>query len=103
MPPLAPDVLSDLNLTPLARSPCCDILLAAHYIILPMCVTAVVNSKVIAVLFTFVPLFGLWNLNFISIELENPFGVDDNDLPMIHFQTEMNAGQRRLKLHARTD
>ena len=25
-------------------------------------------------------------LNFIGVELENPFGRDDNDLPLEHFQ-----------------
>ena len=29
-------------------------------------------------------------LNFIGVELENPFGQDDNDLPLDHFQDEMN-------------
>ena len=29
-------------------------------------------------------------LNFIGVELENPFGQDANDLPLDHFQDEMN-------------
>ena len=28
----------------------------------------------------------MFALNFISIELENPFGLDANDLPLTHFQ-----------------
>jgi predicted membrane chloride channel (bestrophin family) len=28
----------------------------------------------------------MFALNFISIELENPFGLDANDLPLPHFQ-----------------
>ena len=28
----------------------------------------------------------MFALNFISIELENPFGLDANDLPLAHFQ-----------------
>lgn len=30
--------------------------------------------------------WGMFALNFISIELENPFGLDANDLPLAHFQ-----------------
>merc|ERR1712048_1292432 len=30
-------------------------------------------------------------LNSIAGELENPFGTDSNDLPMVHFQGEMNS------------
>ena len=31
----------------------------------------------------FVAIFGYWNLNMIAVELENPFGDDPNDLPLI--------------------
>merc|ERR1719276_354768 len=49
-----------------------------------------VDDYIWAPLFTFVPIFGMFSLNFIGIELENPFGDDDNDLPLDHFQSEMN-------------
>lgn len=78
------------------------ILLALNYFLTPSVITANVNSKILACVFTFVPMFGLWNLNFISIELENPFGTDDNDLPMEHFQQEMNNCLMML-LHPNTD
>lgn len=45
---------------------------------------------------------GMFALNFISIELENPFGLDANDLPLTHFQKEMNDCLLML-LHLNTD
>lgn len=56
----------------------------------PMMISALIDSKVWAPVFTFVPIFGMFSLNFIGVELENPFGSDDNDLPLDHFQAEMN-------------
>merc|ERR1712054_304733 len=50
-----------------------------------------VANKVWTPFFTFVPLFAMFSINFVGVELENPFGDDDNDLPLNHFQYEMNA------------
>lgn len=66
------------------------ILLIINIFLTPMMVTCLVSSKVLAAIFSFVPIFGMYSLNFIGVELENPFGNDDNDLPLDHFQTEMN-------------
>lgn len=44
----------------------------------------------------------MFALNFISIELENPFGLDANDLPLSEFQKEMNDCLLML-LHPNTD
>merc|ERR1719482_1278571 len=64
--------------------------------------TSMLTSQVFIVVFTFLPVFGLYCLNFIAGELENPFGTDDNDLPLEHFQTEMNNCLMML-LHPNTD
>lgn len=77
-------------------------LLLLHCFLTPMIITAVVKSKVLAAIFTFIPIFGLYSLNFIAVELENPFGTDANDLPMSHFQEEMNTCLMML-LHENTD
>merc|ERR1719343_8542 len=61
-----------------------------------------VTNPATAAALTFLPLFGVYSLNFIAIELENPFGEDDNDLPLVHFQTEMNSCLLML-LHYNTD
>jgi len=77
-------------------------LLMALTVLTPLMLSALLSSKVLVALFCFVPIFGLFSLNFIAIELENPFGVDTNDLPLQHFQDEMNSCLLML-LHDNTD
>jgi len=69
---------------------------------MPFVITSLVKSKVLAAIFSFFPLFGMFALDFISIELENPFGTDANDLPLQNFQHEMNNCLLML-LHYNTD
>jgi len=66
-------------------------LLLLHVVLTPMLLTCIIKSKVWAPLFTFVPIFAMFCVNFVAVELENPFGDDENDLPLDHFQTEMNT------------
>jgi len=61
-----------------------------------------VFSKVLAAMLTFVPIVGMASLNLVATELENPFGTDANDLPLYHFQSEMNNCLLML-LHSGTD
>merc|ERR1712232_595059 len=68
----------------------------------PIMIGQAVRSKIFAALFTFVPIFGMYSINIIALELENPFGTDDNDLPLWHFQKEMNSCLLML-VHPRTD
>merc|ERR1712039_1076259 len=67
-----------------------SILLFLHMIMTPVMISNLIESWPWACIFTFVPIFGMFSLNFVAIELENPFGDDDNDLPLLHFQKEMN-------------
>merc|ERR1719410_2293258 len=67
-----------------------------------MMMSTLLTNPFTASILTFVILFGVFSLNFIAIELENPFGKDDNDLPLEHFQTEMNSCLLML-LHYNTD
>lgn len=59
-------------------------------VLTPIMITSVITGKVCALGLTFVTMFGMFSLNFISGELENPFGSDANDLPLTRFQQEMN-------------
>merc|ERR1712113_116280 len=77
-------------------------LLMLHVVMTPMMISCLIASKIWAPLFTFVPIFGMFSLSFIGIELENPFGDDDNDLPLDHFQSEMNTCLLML-LHENAD
>jgi len=77
-------------------------LLLLHSIITPLVVSSCVRSLVLAPVLCFIPLFGAHALNFTAMELEDPFGEDANDLPLAHFQIEMNKCLLML-LHPHTD
>jgi len=77
-------------------------LLLSLTVLTPLMLSNLIASKILVAFFTFVPIFGMFSLNFIAIELENPFGVDDNDLPLANFQLEMNSCLLML-LHHNTD
>jgi len=67
------------------------VLLVVHSIFTPVMITQAIPTNLpMTGLITFFPSFGLWSLNFAAQELEMPFGQDINDLPMQHFQQEMN-------------
>lgn len=66
------------------------ILLIWQTIFTPVLMSQIVANKVCAALLSFLPIFGMFSLNCVSIELEMPFGSDTNDLPLHHFQEEMN-------------
>jgi len=68
----------------------CDALLVIHWIIAPFVTCQWVTSYVWAFIFVFIQVFVLWALNFIAIEIENPFGTDPNDLDGRTMQMEMN-------------
>lgn len=77
-------------------------LLSLLVILTPIMIGQKVRNKFIASLLTFIPIFGMYSVNFIAMELENPFGIDANDLPLEHFQDEMNRCLLML-LHPNTD
>eukprot|EP00927_Polykrikos_kofoidii_P071890 TRINITY_DN6808_c1_g1_i1.p1 TRINITY_DN6808_c1_g1~~TRINITY_DN6808_c1_g1_i1.p1 ORF type:complete len:648 (-),score=75.50 TRINITY_DN6808_c1_g1_i1:83-2026(-) len=66
------------------------VLLLFQTALTPILVAAVIKSLVGAPIVTFLPLFGMWSVTFISGELEQPFGQDPNDLPLTELQFEMN-------------
>mmetsp|Transcript_98795 Transcript_98795/g.175941 ORF Transcript_98795/g.175941 Transcript_98795/m.175941 type:complete len:386 (+) Transcript_98795:32-1189(+) len=56
----------------------------------PIFLTNVITNKFVAMAVTFLPNFAVASLYQIAVELENPFGADANDLPLEHFQSEMD-------------
>jgi len=64
--------------------------LLVNMVLTPLMISACFTKVWMAVVFAFIPIFGLSCLNLICIELENPFGNDPNDLPLHHFQEDMN-------------
>eukprot|EP00929_Paragymnodinium_shiwhaense_P049410 TRINITY_DN2491_c3_g1_i1.p1 TRINITY_DN2491_c3_g1~~TRINITY_DN2491_c3_g1_i1.p1 ORF type:complete len:539 (+),score=132.24 TRINITY_DN2491_c3_g1_i1:154-1770(+) len=78
------------------------VLIFLHTVFTPVLISQHVTNKVCCVILSFLPIFGMQSLNFAAGELEMPFGTDDNDLPLRHFQTEMNQALLML-LHDMTD
>lgn len=79
-----------------------SLLLFANIFLTPILVTSIFTQPALCVIFSVIPIFGMSCLNFIGVELENPFGQDDNDLPLDHFQGEMNNCLLML-LHSSAD
>ncbi|CAE7910058.1 unnamed protein product [Symbiodinium microadriaticum] len=77
-------------------------LLAVHTVYTPFIIVSITTSLYWALPVSFVPIFGMIALNLVASELEMPFGTDENDLPLHHFQREMNQGLLLL-LHERSD
>jgi len=77
-------------------------LLIFYTVITPIVLTSLILHVVWAPAFTWIPVFASHALNIIAIELEDPFGGDDNDLPLAHFQSEMNRCLLML-MHPGTD
>lgn len=68
----------------------CDCLLAMHWIVVPFVNSQWATSPAWAAIFSFVQVFIFWSLNFIAVEIENPFGTDANDLEGHAMQQVMN-------------
>jgi len=66
------------------------LLLVIHSLFTPLIVTSFTSSYQWAIPVTFLPVFGMFALNQVAAQLEMPFGTDDNDLPLTHFQWEFN-------------
>eukprot|EP00440_Ansanella_granifera_P059596 gb/GFBE01064592.1/.p1 GENE.gb/GFBE01064592.1/~~gb/GFBE01064592.1/.p1 ORF type:complete len:535 (+),score=107.27 gb/GFBE01064592.1/:1-1605(+) len=77
-------------------------MLGIHAIFTPLIVTSMMKSFYWAIPVTFIPVFGMIALNLVATQLEMPFGLDDNDLPLAHFQTEMNMSLLLL-MHENAD
>mmetsp|Transcript_120784 Transcript_120784/g.240581 ORF Transcript_120784/g.240581 Transcript_120784/m.240581 type:complete len:650 (+) Transcript_120784:60-2009(+) len=78
----------------------CDMLLVLHWLMTPVVVLAWVDLYTWSGLLSFLQVFIVQALNLISVEIENPFGVDANDLDSGGMQEEMNG---YLTLFARHD
>jgi len=78
------------------------VLLFMYSVFTPVLFAVAVENEVWAALITFFPVFAMFSLDFAAIQLEMPFGDDANDLPLDHFQTEMNQSLLML-LHENSD
>lgn len=68
-----------------------SMLLLVHMLMAPCVFALMIGNRFWAPLLTFVSTFAFFYLDLVAIELENPFGLDSNDLPLHFFQEEMNS------------
>mmetsp|Transcript_50358 Transcript_50358/g.113188 ORF Transcript_50358/g.113188 Transcript_50358/m.113188 type:complete len:353 (+) Transcript_50358:107-1165(+) len=88
-------------LFPFPYAQTCDALLVMHWMITPVVTTQWSANILVTVVFTFIQVFILWSLNNIAVEIEIPFGDDDNDLNAAAMQLDMNTNLLLL-LHPNT-
>lgn len=72
------------------------IMLLCHWAITAsVCATALERPHWAAIL-AFMVTFSFWSINYIAVELEQPYGDDANDLPLHHMQIDMNKSLEAL-------
>lgn len=65
-------------------------LLIVHWLATPMLASIVINTWYWAGVSCFFVTLGFWSVIYIAKEIDNPFGTDPNDLPMVEVQEEFN-------------
>jgi len=79
------------------------VLLMALVFLTPLVMSAIFTDKLgWCIISTFMPVFTLLCLNYIAAELEMPYGIEANDLPLNEFQMEMNSSLLML-IHLDSD
>merc|ERR1711959_133246 len=75
------------------------VLLLAFMVLFPMMVCYLnPMDKIFSPLLSFIGIMGFWSLNELAVELEMPFGDDDNDLPLVELHTLYIKGLQTLYL-----
>eukprot|EP00747_Dinoflagellata_sp_TGD_P119379 gnl/TRDRNA2_/TRDRNA2_173005_c1_seq11.p1 gnl/TRDRNA2_/TRDRNA2_173005_c1~~gnl/TRDRNA2_/TRDRNA2_173005_c1_seq11.p1 ORF type:complete len:515 (+),score=80.37 gnl/TRDRNA2_/TRDRNA2_173005_c1_seq11:95-1639(+) len=67
------------------------VLAALHMVLTPWFICNWVSTIFLAWLITCLLVFVIWSLLFIATELEQPFGIDEDDINLEELQTSMNA------------
>lgn len=65
-----------------------QLLLTVFLFFCPVTIAELTSGYMVAMILTFVITLGYWGLNQICAELENPFGEDVNDLPLLEIHNE---------------
>eukprot|EP00403_Amphidinium_massartii_P028091 CAMPEP_0178399710 /NCGR_PEP_ID=MMETSP0689_2-20121128/15417_1 /TAXON_ID=160604 /ORGANISM="Amphidinium massartii, Strain CS-259" /LENGTH=539 /DNA_ID=CAMNT_0020020489 /DNA_START=52 /DNA_END=1672 /DNA_ORIENTATION=+ len=81
---------------PFPYAQACDCVLVIYSLALPVFIVSHVRHASMAALLAFAQVFALQTLNNISIEIENPFGTDANDLDLATLQSGLTAQMRHL-------
>jgi hypothetical protein len=59
------------------------LLLSVFCVVCPIIVVQMTSGYILPPVLSFSAILSYWGLNQIAVELENPFGDDDNDLPLV--------------------
>lgn len=72
------------------------LLLVLNCFVTPIVASVVMPNAAGSFFFTFVIVFSFWGSNYIAAEIESPFGDDDNDLPLMDLQEDVNMSLMNL-------
>merc|ERR1719210_3090503 len=72
------------------------LMLLIHWVITAFVCAASVENSFWACLLSFIVTFSFWSINYIAVELEQPFGDDANDLPLHEMQVALNNSLKAL-------
>jgi len=65
-------------------------MLYAHNTMTAVLSVALLNSLAWSIILTFLVVLSFWSVIFIAVEIDQPFGDDPNDLPLVDMQNEFN-------------
>lgn len=66
------------------------LMLMCNWCIVSLFCAVAFASMISAALISFMVMMGFWSVNYIAVELEEPFGSDPNDLPLQDMQKDLN-------------
>jgi len=72
------------------------VMLIVHWMVTPLIASQVMESRMFAGVMCFFVTFAFWCLIYIALEIDQPFGEDDNDLPLREMQRDFNNSLLRL-------
>merc|ERR1719235_322174 len=67
-----------------------------HLVVTPVVCATSIETPQWATIISFVVAISFWSINYIAVELEQPFGDDPNDLPLHEMQRDFNISLKQL-------
>lgn len=74
------------------------VMLLTHWILAAIVCATSIESRAWSALLSFAVIISFWSMNFIALELEDPFGNDANDLPLVDMQKALNDSIKSLMM-----
>lgn len=68
-----------------------DVMLVIQWLVTPLVAALVTKSWLLAGTLSMLTVFSFWSTVHIAKEIENPFGDDPNDLPLVEYQKSFNT------------